>query len=122
MCHAQYMAFGTPFDLTEPRSFFLEPALPKHRQYEALRAYFAHGPARRRCARLLAGPTPLLHRVRRPVPVLARIGPPARRDLGRGRSPARLQDDSPSPCLARLPGPQALVARTQKPGYALGGR
>ena len=43
MCHCIYVAFGTPFNLTDPRSFFLEPALPKHRQYEALRAYFVEG-------------------------------------------------------------------------------
>jgi hypothetical protein len=29
-----------PFNLTDPSTFFLQPALPKHRQYEALRAYF----------------------------------------------------------------------------------
>jgi hypothetical protein len=37
------MTIGTPFNITYPRNFFLEPALPKHRQYEALRAYFAEG-------------------------------------------------------------------------------
>ena len=34
------MAIATPFNITEPRRFFLEPALPKQRQYEALRAFF----------------------------------------------------------------------------------
>jgi hypothetical protein len=34
------MVFSKPFNLTDPRGFFLEPALPKQRQYEALRAYF----------------------------------------------------------------------------------
>jgi hypothetical protein len=34
------VALGTPFNLTDPPRFFLEPALPKHRQYEALRAFF----------------------------------------------------------------------------------
>ena len=37
------MALGTPFNLTEPRRFFLEPTVPKHRQYEALRAFFVEG-------------------------------------------------------------------------------
>jgi len=37
------MALGVPFNLTDPRSFFLEPSLPKHRQYEALRAFFVEG-------------------------------------------------------------------------------
>jgi hypothetical protein len=37
------MTIETPFNITYPRHFFLEPALPKHRQYEALRAYFAEG-------------------------------------------------------------------------------
>jgi hypothetical protein len=37
------MALGTPFNLTEPRRFFLQPAVPKHRQYEALRAFFVEG-------------------------------------------------------------------------------
>ena len=34
------MAIRVPKDLTECQSFFLEPANPKHRLYEALRAYF----------------------------------------------------------------------------------
>jgi hypothetical protein len=34
------MVFREPFTLTDPPAFFLQPALPKHRQYEALRAYF----------------------------------------------------------------------------------
>lgn len=33
----------TPVRLTDPRGFFLEPTLPKQRQYEALRAYFVEG-------------------------------------------------------------------------------
>ncbi len=40
MCHCIFMALNAPFNITDPRRFFLEPALPKHRQYEALRAYF----------------------------------------------------------------------------------
>lgn len=35
------MGIGAPKDLTDCRRFFLEPASPKQRQYEALRAYFA---------------------------------------------------------------------------------
>ena len=34
------MGIGAPKDLSECRSFFLEPANSKHRMYEALRAYF----------------------------------------------------------------------------------
>lgn len=34
------MAIGAHRDLTEARKFFLEPANPRQRQYEALRAYF----------------------------------------------------------------------------------
>ncbi len=34
------MGIGAPKDLTDCRHFFLEPRLPKQRQYEALRAYF----------------------------------------------------------------------------------
>ena len=37
------MAFTSPIKLTDPRRFFLRPALPKHRQYEALRAFFVEG-------------------------------------------------------------------------------
>ena len=37
------MVLSKPFTLTDPRGFFLEPASPKHRQYEALRAYFVEG-------------------------------------------------------------------------------
>ena len=32
-----------PKPLTQPARFFLEPEQPRHRQYEALRAYFAEG-------------------------------------------------------------------------------
>jgi hypothetical protein len=32
-----------PFVITDPRAFFLQPAVPKQRQYEALRAYFLEG-------------------------------------------------------------------------------
>ena len=34
------MSNRQPFQLSEPQRFFLEPSSPKHRQYEALRAYF----------------------------------------------------------------------------------
>lgn len=37
------MPIGAPKDLIECRRFFLEATHPKHRQYEALRAYFVEG-------------------------------------------------------------------------------
>ncbi|HEU0201993.1 MAG TPA: hypothetical protein VFR86_16370 [Burkholderiaceae bacterium] len=37
------MAIKQPNRLNDPRRFFLEPASPKQRQYEALRAYFLEG-------------------------------------------------------------------------------
>ena len=37
------MGVGVPKDLSECRSFFLEPATAKQRMYEALRAYFVEG-------------------------------------------------------------------------------
>ncbi len=37
------VALTSPIKLTEPRRFFLRPALPKHRQYEALRTFFVEG-------------------------------------------------------------------------------
>lgn len=37
------VAIRAPKDLTHCRRFFLEPEAPKHRQYEALRAYFVEG-------------------------------------------------------------------------------
>lgn len=37
------MAIGAPNDLTECRRFFAEPATPRQRQYEALRAFFLDG-------------------------------------------------------------------------------
>ena len=33
------MTNGAPKDLSQLRQFFLKPKLPKHRQYEALRAF-----------------------------------------------------------------------------------
>jgi len=37
------MAVGAPKEVSKLRRFFLEPRLPKHRQYEALRAYLVEG-------------------------------------------------------------------------------
>ena len=37
------MPIGAPKTLTDVRRFFLEPSLPRHRQYEALRAFFVEG-------------------------------------------------------------------------------
>ncbi len=37
------MTIGAPKELSQLRRFFLEPRLPKHRQYEALRAYLVEG-------------------------------------------------------------------------------
>ena len=37
------MGIGAPKSLTKCRAFFQEPATPRQRQYEALRAYFAEG-------------------------------------------------------------------------------
>ena len=37
------MTVGAPKELSQLRRFFLEPRLPKHRQYEALRAYLVEG-------------------------------------------------------------------------------
>jgi hypothetical protein len=37
------MTLGAPKELNQIRRFFLEPHLPKHRQYEALRAYLVEG-------------------------------------------------------------------------------
>jgi len=34
------VAISAPFDLTKARSFFMQPATPRQRQYEALRAFF----------------------------------------------------------------------------------
>jgi transposase len=34
---------GAPKDLSDARRFFLQPSNPRHRQYEALRAYFVEG-------------------------------------------------------------------------------
>src|SRR5580658_6107825 len=37
------MPIGAPKELSQLRRFFLEPRLPKHRQYEALRAFLIEG-------------------------------------------------------------------------------
>ena len=43
MWHCQNMVIKRSFNLTDPSGFFRQPALPKQRQYEALRAYFVEG-------------------------------------------------------------------------------
>ena len=45
------MVIKKPFNLTNPQTFFLQPALPRHRQYEALRAYFVEGRSSQEVAR-----------------------------------------------------------------------
>ncbi len=37
------MSLGAPKELSQLRNFFLQPRLPKHRQYEALRAFLVEG-------------------------------------------------------------------------------
>ncbi len=45
------MAIGAPKELSKLRQFFLKPRLPKHRQYEALRAYLLEGRPAKEVAR-----------------------------------------------------------------------
>ena len=45
------MAIGAPKEISALRRFFLEPRLPKHRQYEALRAYLVEGRPAKEVAR-----------------------------------------------------------------------
>jgi hypothetical protein len=45
------MPIGAPKELSQLRRFFLEPRLPKHRQYEALRAYLVEGRPAQQVAR-----------------------------------------------------------------------
>src|SRR5438445_10015254 len=45
------MAIGAPKEVSALRRFFLEPRLPKHRQYEALRAYLLEGRPAKEVAR-----------------------------------------------------------------------
>jgi len=45
------MPIGAPKELSQLRRFFLEPRLPKHRQYEALRAYLVEGRSAQQVAR-----------------------------------------------------------------------
>ena len=45
------MPIGAPKDLSDCRNFFLQPRTPKHRIYEALRAFFVEGLPSRQVAR-----------------------------------------------------------------------
>lgn len=45
------MTLGAPKELSKLRRFFLEPRLPKHRQYEALRAFLVEGRPAKEVAR-----------------------------------------------------------------------
>lgn len=45
------MGIGAPKELSEGRRFFLQPRSPKHRMYEALRAFFVEGKAVKQVAR-----------------------------------------------------------------------
>ena len=45
------MTLGAPKELSSLRRFFLQPQLPKHRQYEALRAFLVQGRPAREVAR-----------------------------------------------------------------------
>lgn len=74
---------SAPFTLTDPRRFFLEPKLPKQRQYEALRAFYVEGRPSHEVARAFGYSTGafrvLCHAfIRNPDPVffaLSRRGP-----------------------------------------------
>src|ERR1700730_9524537 len=56
------MSISAPFDLTGCRRFFAEPATPRQRQYEALRAFFVEGLASAEVARRF-GYTPAAFRM-----------------------------------------------------------
>lgn len=79
------MHLGAPKDLSQLRDFFLRPRLPKHRQYEALRAFILEGRPAKEVARAfgysLNAFYVLCHHFRRePVPVFfasPRHGPQA---------------------------------------------
>ena len=90
------MPIGAPRDLRQCQRLFLEPRSPKHRQYEALRAFFVEGRASADAARAF-GYTPasfqvLCHHFRRdPEPVFfvsPRSGP--RRRQGQQTVRARI--------------------------------
>ena len=51
MYDCYYMTIGAPKELSQLRRFFLEPRLPKQRQYEALRAYLVEGRPAKEVAR-----------------------------------------------------------------------
>ena len=51
MCHRADMPLGAPKELSQLRRSFLRPRLPKHRQYEALRAYLVEGRPAKEVAR-----------------------------------------------------------------------
>src|SRR5438132_2280289 len=51
VCHCTDMTLGAPKELSQLRRFFLHPRLPKHRQYEALRAYVVEGRPAKEVAR-----------------------------------------------------------------------
>ena len=68
------MSIGVPKDLSDCHRFFVEPGTPRHRQYEALRAYFVEGRPPKEVARAfgysLASFHVLCHHFRRdPAPV-----------------------------------------------------
>ena len=69
MDHCTDMPIGAPKTISACKRFFLEPSLPKQRQYEALRAYFAEGRASAEAARAFGYTTGsfhvLCHRFRR---------------------------------------------------------
>ena len=63
------MSIGTDKKITNVSAFFLEPANPTHRQYEALRAYFVEGTA-------LRGGRPPLRLFARQLPGVVSSVPP----------------------------------------------
>src|SRR5437016_11753271 len=51
MLHRAMVPISAPYSITECRRFFEQPATPRQRQYEALRAYFIEGVASAEAAR-----------------------------------------------------------------------
>jgi hypothetical protein len=43
MWQRAWVPMSAPYAITDPRRFFAEPATPRQRQYEALRAFYLEG-------------------------------------------------------------------------------
>src|SRR6516165_9973148 len=116
---------GCPLSPTAVREVLREEGfapLPRRLDEERPGLPPPHHPTGRRRARIFSSPSNFDHPLRRALSLRSRPGAPQFPSAGVEGPPPRFQDDSRPPCLAGLPGSEALVAGAQESRHGAGRR